>query len=564
MRKKLLFIFALLAATVARGQNFAIDPSKPADASEVEITAVNMAIIDGDSIHIVSPDEVEPAMARSVSADEVTNFKSEGRATLTTALLYSYNYPSVDADGNRVMLSSLMAVPTRIGSAAAKKPEPAHPNNVVIGCHVTITSNYECPTQYNSKGNFWAVKSDVSMQICYTRYDAIRQPCCLVIMPDYEGYGVTRGHAHPYLYQELTARQVVDATRYGLACYNANVDDNSWSIDKFKSLKDGWKTVCVGYSQGGSVSLATHRFIEENGLDEELHFAGSVCGDGPYDPLEHMRYYMTDDGDAYVVGARTEHRAKTVSMAIVMPLILKGMCDCNPFMRQHKVSDYLSTDFLCTGVIDWINAKTNNEREKQYSTGDITEALRNMQDKGKEGSYRDVDGTLYSKSYTGPEISEYLYKYVDDNVHAKLSWMLTPAGLKYFEGLTQDGPVPTGRGVFEDLHRALASNSLVSGWTPRHRIGFYHSTYDTVVPFANLMSFVRHQKDLWYYKEDWSTRTWHTQIDGIKTTTDKSAAGVYIIDDHTTNDHVKAGRSFYVMGIPSPDYKLMKWVLGDY
>ena len=99
---------------------------------------------------------------------------------------------------------------------------------------------------------------------------------------------------------------------------------------------------------------------------------------------------------------------------------------------------------------------------------------------------------------------------------------------------------------------------------PRHRIGFYHSTYDTVVPFANLMSFVRHQKDLWYYKEDWSTRTWHTQIDGIKTTTDKSTAGVYIIDDHTTNDHVNAGRSFYVMGIPSPDYKLMKWVLGDY
>jgi hypothetical protein len=32
-------------------------------------------------------------------------------------------------------------------------------------------------------------------------------PCYnLVIMPDYEGYGVTRSHAHPYLYQELTAR----------------------------------------------------------------------------------------------------------------------------------------------------------------------------------------------------------------------------------------------------------------------------------------------------------------------------------------------------------------------
>ena len=76
------------------------------------------------------------------------------------------------------------------------------------------------------------------MMLMYARYDAIRQPCCLVIMPDYEGYGITADRAHPYLYQELTARQVVDAVRYGLALYN------SYNLPSFE---DDWQSVSLGY-----------------------------------------------------------------------------------------------------------------------------------------------------------------------------------------------------------------------------------------------------------------------------------------------------------------------------
>ena len=542
MRKKLLFISALLAATVARGQNFAIDPTKPVDASEVEIMAVNVALFEGDSVHIVSPDKVEAAMARRVSAGDVTDGKQEGRALIPKAYLYSYKYPSVDADGNRIMLSSMMAIPTdKVGLWGSVRP-----NNVVIGCHVTITSNYECPTQYNSDGNYLAVMSDVSMQICYTRNDFIRQACSLVIMPDYEGYGATVDRPHPYLYQELTARQVVDAARYGLAYYNAHIDEGLFAASNaFKSLEDGWKTVCVGYSQGGSVSLATHRFIEENGLSDELHFAGSVCGDGPYDPVEHMRYYMTDDGETYHGSNRTAHKKESVSMPIVMPLILKGMCDRNPFMRQHQVSDYLTEKFLNTGAIVWINSKSE-ERKHQFSTGDITKKFRDMRDNGHS-------------TYTRQEMQAMFFQDIGDNVHAYLSEMLVPEGLAYFRTLEEDGPVPTERGLMQDLHRALASNSLVSGWTPTHRIGFYHSTYDTVVPYANLLSFIRHQKGLKYYNDDWTRAV--KGVSGFTTVGDPSQADVYIIDNHSSNDHVNAGRDFYMMGMPAPDYKLMKWVL---
>ena len=414
MRRLNTLFLCLWATVVAYGQGFAIDPTKPVSAADVAITAHNLAFFDEDSLRVVAPEDVLTARAgRRVSPSEI---HGEGNATLADADLYSYNYPSVDADGNKIMLSALMAVPTKMVLDGLH----AMPNNVIIGCHVTITSNYECPTEYNKSGGSGSWQSDVGMQICYARYDFFRQPCCLVIMPDYEGYGVSKNRPHPYLYQELTARQVADAARYGLALYNANIEAG----EKFCDFESGWKSVCVGYSQGGSVALATHRFIEENGLASELHFAGSVCGDGPYDPVEHLLYYMLDNGTSYDGDNYTVHDANTVTMPIVMPLILKGMCDSNPFMRGHKVSDYLSEKFLRTGVIDFINAKSK-DKDNQYSTDKINDAFKAMRKNGLNYVYTDENGVKKSGHYSASDIGEMLYQEKNDNVHGRLSQIMT-------------------------------------------------------------------------------------------------------------------------------------------
>ena len=510
--------------------------------ADVKITAINDAYFTDEGIVVVSPDEdPEPALARR----RASGLQDEGSAYFVDAKLYSYTYPSVDADGNIVTLSSLMAVP---------KGLLAKPNNLIIGCHVTITSNYECPTEYNKSGGWLSWMTDVGMLIDYTRNDGVRKPCCLVIMPDYEGYGVSKDRAHPYLYQELTARQVVDGVRAGLELFNQN--------SSFNKFADNWKSVCIGYSQGGSVSLATHRFIEENGLAEELHFAGSVCGDGPYDPVAHLGYYMNDNGETYDGGDnRTEHETATVSMPIVMPLILKGMCDRNPFMRQHTVREYLSQKFLRTGVIDFINAKSQDDKSRQYSTDDINEAFRQMRKYGKTYMYydeRNLPG-LTQGVYTATDMQEMLYKDDGDNVHGKLVQMMTTAAYDYFSGLNANSSVPSDRGVMKDLHRALASNARVSGWTPSHRIAFYHSSYDTVVPYENLLSFIRHQKGLNYYFHN-RQRSQNANVNPTHIVEEKKA-DVYIYDDDTKKDHVDAGKDFYFFGSPSPDYKLMKWVV---
>ena len=265
---------------------------------------------------------------------------------------YTYKYPSVNADGEPVTLSAMACMPDE---------DCKHINNVIIGCHVTITSNKECPSRYSEEGKS---TSDVSMLmnhagsgLAFHSTQGNMPYYNLVILPDYEGYGVTRNHAHPYLYQELTARQVVDATRYGISLYK--MDE---MVKKARhSFRDGWRSICVGYSQGGSVALATQRFIEQNGLTDELQFAGSVCGDGPYDMMATLMYYVKQykEGD-------------NLSMPVVLPLIIKGMCDNNPYMVDHQQSAFSDENLGWTTPDGWSyfsNIKGTNDYEEEWGLG---------------------------------------------------------------------------------------------------------------------------------------------------------------------------------------------------
>ncbi|MBO4754371.1 MAG: hypothetical protein J5543_07230 [Bacteroidales bacterium] len=372
---------------------------------------------------------------------------------------FKYTYPSINAEGEPVTLSALACMPDE---------DCDYINNVIIGCHVTITSNKECPSSYSAEGSS---ASDVSMLMNHAGSGLVihstqsNMPYYnLVILPDYEGYGVTRNHPHPYLYQELTARQVVDGVRYGISLYKT--DSQVSSIRH--AFRDGWRSICVGYSQGGSVAMATHRFIEQNGLTDELQFAGSVCGDGPYDLLSTVMYYV-----------KNEKQGKNLSMPVVMPLILKGMCDSNPYMTSHKVSDYIKPQFLETGILDWLN-------DKEKTTEDITNAWKELYKNGKPASDPDDEGAY------GPT---YYHAVLNEDGTSTLSKMMRYESLTYFTNLYDANqynftsatgiPLPTKRGLVEDLHLALESNNMTMGWQPQHPMFLYHSYDDTVVPEVN-------------------------------------------------------------------------------
>ena len=386
--------------------------------------------------------------------------------------VYRFEYPSVDADDKPIMLSAMCACPSRSGASRV--------NNIILGTHVTITSDSQRPSaQTNNWGqDDWGMyfslaagnKLDYKGWFQALRYLAtwyLETPIGtlisilndynngsrnaaynnnLVIMPDYEGYGLTKDRAHPYLYQELTARQCIDALLYGIDLYESSPD-----VEYCRHpIRSKFRTLVSGYSQGGSVAMACHRFIEQNGLAKELHFVGSYCGDGPYDPMATLMFYIEED-----------LANQKLKMPVVLPLIIKGMLDSNPYMKTHKASDYFKPEFLATGIMDWLTSK-------RYTTDHIADKF-----KAHGGIFDSKGETLLRNVMT-----EGCYNYFKTVYNANKNTFTSEAGI----------PLPTQRGVYEDLHFALASNNMTSNWKPEHTMYLFHSGYDHVVPYVNAES----------------------------------------------------------------------------
>ena len=420
---------------------------------------------------------------RALSATKLTGSLNTFFANLTF-YVFKFTYESIDSEGKPVTLS---------GIAAAPDPKlSSEVNNMLIGTHITITSDAERPSNQTTKLEstdwgilfsmaagkptekatgvkvggavlntvlntatlgLWGVAKSTVDVVRIIKYDECRRN--FVVMPDYEGYGVTVNRAHPYLYQELTARQVADAAR---AAYYAYHNDAGLKDIHLKFRKD-WKTVVCGYSQGGSVAMVTQRFMEQNHIDDEFHLAGSICGDGPYDPMSTLMYYVKCDKED-----------KSMSMPVVLPLIVKGMLDTNPYMRAHKAADYFNPKFIETGILDWIG-------QKKKTTGDIENAFKDCYYNGKNGDktyFRDIlepNGSAKMRNIMNKECLDYF-----TNIYDKYKDKYKTA-----EGI----PLPEKRGVMEDLHMALASNDLTNGWEPKHHILLFHSNADTTVPYDN-------------------------------------------------------------------------------
>lgn len=388
-------------------------------------------------------------------ADGKHNLPGEGYGVADSAYYfqyYKYTYPSVDAHGDSVMLSALAAFPYG---------DEIHPDNVLIGCHITITDNDQAPSEFIDHGS---MTSDVRMLIGHARGNKDARYCKnLVIIPDFLGYGVTADKPHPYLYEELTARNVVDATRHGIDLFLGDSYEAEGAMVQRSFASDDWKTVITGYSQGGAVALAVHKFIETNGLADELHLLGSVCGAGPYDPVATLRWYCST-GKVY--------------LPVVIPLMLKGMVDANPYLNNYAISDILTEKFLATGIVDMI-------ADKNLTTAEIDNALLAWSARSDtEFKLYKPDGTPY-----GGTTNE------STDVYARIEDCLQPDILAYFMDDSHftraNDPLkrtPDGHSLAIDMHKALESNNLTVGWKPEHRMLIFHSEGDEVVPYENARS----------------------------------------------------------------------------
>lgn len=536
MKKVLIFSVLLFLAWGGRAWAQAYFGDMPdMDLSKARITDVGVAVsqverritIDSitgrrDTAYRVLPQEVvwqsdgqdifdSTSVVAAVKARRVLKSPSQGPKPQTGVLMeffqsfsyyvFSFDYPSIGADGSEVTLSAMAACPPKSGATQV--------HNVILGTHITLTADRERPSsRFNNydeddwgmlfslasgpkfilKGDYQALLAEANLLSVFvvnlflpgagslvsgflTAYevDQIVKALAyydynynLVIMPDYEGYGASKDRAHPYLYQELTARQCLDATRYGIQLYKTDPAVSYITLP----LRSDFRTLSCGYSQGGSVALACQRFAEQNNLTDELHYVGSICGDGPYDPIATLMYYVSQQKDN-----------QPMSMPVVLPLIVKGMLDTNPYMKSHKAEEYFNPKFLETGIMDWIASK-------EKSTTDIDNEIKRLYNDGKGGN-KDYYHDVFIKYTDGKDekVSAYLNNIMNADCYAYFSKLYEDYKDTY---TSADGiPLPAHRGVMEDLHFALASNDLTSGWQPTHAITLFHSKGDRVVPYVN-------------------------------------------------------------------------------
>jgi pimeloyl-ACP methyl ester carboxylesterase len=399
----------------------------------------------------------EDIIIRQVSESEAKMMLQNGGGK-STFYMYQWvtlNYRCNTADGTQKDLSELVVWPYRNYGFVETNPAA---EQLVIGCHSTITSNAQCPSNFSNMSSL----GEINMLALFAH--AWSQNA-LVVVPDYEGYGSTASIPHPYCNRELTAEQVVTGVKAGLSYYESNVT----------KMDPNWSGVAIGYSQGGAVAAGVLRYCQEHN-ETSLRLKGAVCGDGPYDPLATLKRYIAMD---------------KLYMPVAPTLLLKGAVDTDPDMMALgcKYEDFVTDKFFQTGIFDMI-------RDKQATTDDIQAALLNHSfEYGDEGGFtmraQSNDGFLpYTKSNATDSKGKKRTFELENGKgynYCTVDQCLKPEVIEYFRNGTISGDVPEAK--LKALEKAMAKNALTAGgFTPGNGFTFFHSIGDEVVPYCNFES----------------------------------------------------------------------------
>lgn len=199
---------------------------------------------------------------------------------LTNVASPSITYQSVDTNNRPITLSAKLYY---------KNNEDVE--FIVLNCHATITHDAGCPT--GSSPQMEAIKYLVSEK-------------CLLICPDYIGFGETKSIVHPYMCATLTARNILD-------CYKAAIKYVKETAKR--NIKSSYYTLNMGYSQGGATALAFQKYLETKATDADrklVNLRGSICGAGPYDQqivFDEYEKMESIDYPVYMLDVLKGHKA---------------------------------------------------------------------------------------------------------------------------------------------------------------------------------------------------------------------------------------------------------------
>lgn len=133
--------------------------------------------------------------------------------------------------------------------------------------HGTIASHDEAPTLTSGS-------SDLMLF-----YSAMATPGLIGVVPDLIGFGASSDVLHPYYIEKATADAVID-------CLKA-----ARELALVNGMQFNGRLFLAGYSQGGYATMATHKAIETDGL-ENFNLIASFPSSGGYDIKGVQEYFF--------------------------------------------------------------------------------------------------------------------------------------------------------------------------------------------------------------------------------------------------------------------------------
>lgn len=211
--------------------------------------------------------------AFSQNVVEVTFIESRTKEAVSAALgvdaqfdvkLYKMLYETPDIQGNLDTASGLFVIPD----------DPTGTFPLLSYNHGTVNDRNDVPS-------LLAGGSELAIIFGSMGY--------VTTAADFLGLGTARG-VHPYLHADSEATAVVDMM-YAMRAYA--------ETDEAITLND--QVFLTGYSAGGHVAMATHRYIEST-LSNDFTVTAAAPMSGPYSVSQEMREFTTGD-DVYVFAA---------------------------------------------------------------------------------------------------------------------------------------------------------------------------------------------------------------------------------------------------------------------
>lgn len=274
--------------------------------------------------YLVSLEEVEKVASwQAQAAASFLDFKELDKYIISDAIVYRMIY-NTSYKGEPVQASGLIGIPSdhTLGMAIAS----LH--------HGTSIEKSDSPSTSPDDYYFLSAMSVTGM---------------ITLIPDFLGFGASEQLLHPYYVQEGEAVPVVDMIHAAVEL----MEDSAYTWND--------KLYLTGYSEGGYVTMATHKYIQEH-PEEGLTVTASAPAAGGYD-LMHMKNYFTAQEIykqpyyiAYVVSAYKSWYKWTDPFttffqepyASRIPTLFDGSIGGGQINKQltRQIKDYLQPDMI--------------------------------------------------------------------------------------------------------------------------------------------------------------------------------------------------------------------------